>query len=115
MIIRTTARLFPGCGKSLLCRSLVSRLARVYLLARFWGNGKKQNSGDKLLPMRKLWGFIFLSVSIVLLLSAASSLSAAASIEAHGKNLEPVRIGYSGIGITHDLLKIMGAGRIFEK
>jgi NitT/TauT family transport system substrate-binding protein len=65
--------------------------------------------------MRKLWGFVFLSVSIVLLLSAASSLSVAASIDAHGKNLEPVRIGYSGIGITHDLLKMMGAGRIFEK
>jgi NitT/TauT family transport system substrate-binding protein len=31
------------------------------------------------------------------------------------KNLESVKIGYSGIGIAHDLLKIMGGNRIFEK
>jgi len=37
------------------------------------------------------------------------------SISAQGKNLEPIKIGYSGIGITHDLLKMMGSNRIFEK
>jgi ABC-type nitrate/sulfonate/bicarbonate transport system substrate-binding protein len=34
---------------------------------------------------------------------------------ARPKELEPVRIGYSGIRITHDLLKMMGHNRIFEK
>src|SRR5437870_5706065 len=36
-------------------------------------------------------------------------------VEAQMKNLEPVRIGYSGIGITHDLLKVMTGRKIFEK
>ena len=36
-------------------------------------------------------------------------------VHAQTKNLEPVKIGYSGIGITHDLLKMMGRNRIFEK
>jgi ABC-type nitrate/sulfonate/bicarbonate transport system substrate-binding protein len=36
-------------------------------------------------------------------------------VHAQGKNLEPIRIGYSGIGITHDLLKMMATKRIFEK
>ena len=31
------------------------------------------------------------------------------------KKLESVKIGYSGVGIAHDLLKIMGAKLIFEK
>lgn len=31
------------------------------------------------------------------------------------KNLEPVKIGYSGVGIAHDLLKIMGNRFVFEK
>jgi NitT/TauT family transport system substrate-binding protein len=37
-----------------------------------------------------------------------------ASLYAQAK-LEPVKIGYSGIGITHDLLKMMGKNGIFEK
>lgn len=36
-------------------------------------------------------------------------------VHAQAKTLEPIRIGYSGIGITHDLLKMMGRNRIFEK
>jgi ABC-type nitrate/sulfonate/bicarbonate transport system substrate-binding protein len=36
-------------------------------------------------------------------------------VEGQLKNLEPIRIGYSGIGITHDLLKMMTAEKIFEK
>jgi len=37
------------------------------------------------------------------------------SLHAQNKTLEPVKIGYSGTGITHDLLKMMGNNRIFEK
>jgi NitT/TauT family transport system substrate-binding protein len=40
---------------------------------------------------------------------------APAAVYAQVKELEPVKIGYSGIGITHDLLKMMGSHRIFEK
>lgn len=36
-------------------------------------------------------------------------------VQAQVKDLELVKIGYSGIGITHDLLKIMSSKRIFEK
>ena len=36
-------------------------------------------------------------------------------VHAQPRNLEPIKIGYSGIGITHDLLKMMAAKRIFEK
>jgi NitT/TauT family transport system substrate-binding protein len=32
-----------------------------------------------------------------------------------GKKLEAIKIGYSGVGIAHDLLKIMGNKLIFEK
>jgi ABC-type nitrate/sulfonate/bicarbonate transport system substrate-binding protein len=41
-------------------------------------------------------------------------LAAPASLHAQAK-LEPVKIGYSGIGITHDLLKMMANKRTFEK
>ena len=34
---------------------------------------------------------------------------------AQSKKLESVKIGYSGVGIAHDLLKIMGNRQIFEK
>jgi ABC-type nitrate/sulfonate/bicarbonate transport system substrate-binding protein len=51
------------------------------------------------------WRFLY----VVLVFVAPSSL------HAQGKTLEPVKIGYSGIGITHDLLKMMGSNRIFEK
>lgn len=36
-------------------------------------------------------------------------------VPAQSKKLEPVKIGYSGVGIAHDLLKIMGNKQIFEK
>jgi ABC-type nitrate/sulfonate/bicarbonate transport system substrate-binding protein len=36
-------------------------------------------------------------------------------VHAQVKTLEAIKIGYSGIGITHDLLKMMSAKRIFEK
>jgi NitT/TauT family transport system substrate-binding protein len=42
-------------------------------------------------------------------------LIAPSAVYAQAKELETVRIGYSGIGITHDLLKMMGSNRIFEK
>src|SRR5262249_16434249 len=32
-----------------------------------------------------------------------------------GKKLESIKIGYSGVGIAHDLLQIMGNKLIFEK
>jgi ABC-type nitrate/sulfonate/bicarbonate transport system substrate-binding protein len=47
---------------------------------------------------------------LVLMIVVAPSL-----VESQVKNLEPIRIGYSGIGITHDLLKIMTSRRIFDK
>jgi NitT/TauT family transport system substrate-binding protein len=50
------------------------------------------------------WGLLF----SLLVLVAPISLHAQAK-------LEPVKIGYSGIGITHDLLKIMAKNGIFEK
>ena len=34
---------------------------------------------------------------------------------AQPRKLEPVKIGYSGVGIAHDLLKIMGSKSIFQK
>jgi NitT/TauT family transport system substrate-binding protein len=36
-------------------------------------------------------------------------------VEAQPKGLESIKIGYSGIGIAHDFLKIMEKNRIFEK
>jgi NitT/TauT family transport system substrate-binding protein len=42
-------------------------------------------------------------------------LIAPSAVYAQAKELEPVKIAYSGIGITHDLLKMMGSNRIFEK
>ena len=35
--------------------------------------------------------------------------------QAQMKALEPIKIGYSGIGIAHDFLKLMEKNRIFEK
>ena len=49
------------------------------------------------------------SLSLILLFFACPSVSAQA------KKLESVKIGYSGVGIAHDLLKIMGNKSIFEK
>ena len=36
-------------------------------------------------------------------------------VRAQSKSLESVKIGYSGIGIAHDLLKMMAKNRVFEK
>ena len=36
-------------------------------------------------------------------------------VSAQARKLESVKIGYSGVGIAHDLLKIMGNRQIFEK
>jgi ABC-type nitrate/sulfonate/bicarbonate transport system substrate-binding protein len=49
------------------------------------------------------------------LLYSLLAVIAPAAVYAQVKELEPVKIGYSGIGITHDLLKMMGSHRIFEK
>src|SRR5215470_2076924 len=49
------------------------------------------------------------SLSLILLLLYPSWAPA------QSKKLEPVKIGYSGVGIAHDLLKIMGNKQIFEK
>jgi ABC-type nitrate/sulfonate/bicarbonate transport system substrate-binding protein len=42
-------------------------------------------------------------------------LVASSPLHAQSKTSETIKIGYSGIGITHDLLKIMANNRIFEK
>jgi ABC-type nitrate/sulfonate/bicarbonate transport system substrate-binding protein len=52
----------------------------------------------------------WLLFSLLLVLLVAPSV-----VHAQAKSLEPIRIGYSGIGITHDLLKMMSTNRIFEK
>lgn len=60
--------------------------------------------------MRRLAGFataILVTISVLLLSPHA--------VRAQAKSLEPIKIGYSGIGIAHDLLKIMEKNRIFEK
>jgi ABC-type nitrate/sulfonate/bicarbonate transport system substrate-binding protein len=51
---------------------------------------------------------------IVLLVIGVSFLSPHL-VQAQAKGLESVKIGYSGIGIAHDFLKIMEKNRIFEK
>src|SRR5438132_11260128 len=49
-------------------------------------------------------------VAVIFLLSALPS-----GVSAQSKKLGSVKIGYSGVGIAHDLLKIMGNKLIFEK
>src|ERR1700745_1654555 len=49
-------------------------------------------------------------VAGIFLLFALSS-----GVSAQTKKLESIKIGYSGVGIAHDLLKIMGNKLIFEK
>src|SRR5262249_7322805 len=56
-----------------------------------------------------------MSVSVRLLLLMLAVVAMPLFVEAQVKTLEPVRIGYSGVGITHDLLKMMTARKIFEK
>ena len=60
--------------------------------------------------MRRLLCF----ATVFLLIAGASNL-APRLVRAQAKSLEPIKIGYSGIGIAHDLLKIMEKNRIFEK
>jgi NitT/TauT family transport system substrate-binding protein len=60
--------------------------------------------------MRRLARF----AEIVLLVIGVSFLSPHL-VQAQAKGLESVKIGYSGIGIAHDFLKIMEKNRIFEK
>src|SRR5262249_61939882 len=50
------------------------------------------------------------SVSLLVLLLLFPSLGFS-----QGKKLESIKIGYSGVGIAHDLLQIMGNKLIFEK
>ena len=51
----------------------------------------------------------------IVLLMLGASLPAPDRVQAQTKALEPVKIGYSGIGIAHDLMKLMEKNRIFEK
>jgi len=50
------------------------------------------------------------SVAFFLLLTAVP-----AAVSAQSRRLESIKIGYSGVGIAHDLLKIMAKKQIFEK
>ena len=52
--------------------------------------------------------------SVVLFIIGMTMLSPR-FVRAQVKALEPVKIGYSGIGIAHDLLKMMEKNRTFEK
>ena len=49
-------------------------------------------------------------VGLLIILAVIPSWASAQS-----KKLESIKIGYSGVGIAHDLLKIMGNKLIFEK
>ena len=69
------------------------------------GSSRANDLDGRKSVFRFLWRFLF----FILVLIAPSSL------HAQGKTLEPIKIGYSGIGITHDLLKMMGSNRIFER
>lgn len=51
----------------------------------------------------------FAALFVVILLTLPHSLMA------QSKGLESIKIGYSGIGIAHDLLKMMDKNRVFEK
>jgi ABC-type nitrate/sulfonate/bicarbonate transport system substrate-binding protein len=63
--------------------------------------------------MHRRWIFRLSGRSALIL--ASTLFFTPAIVLGQTRNLEPIRIGYSGIGITHDLLKMMGASRIFEK
>ena len=54
------------------------------------------------------------SAAIVLLIMGVTNLMSRL-VQAQSKGLEPIKIGYSGIGIAHDFLKLMEKNRIFEK
>ena len=51
----------------------------------------------------------------VILFVFCAPLASPRLVQAQAKGLESVKIGYSGIGIAHDFLKIMEKNRIFEK
>jgi NitT/TauT family transport system substrate-binding protein len=54
------------------------------------------------------------SAAVVLLIMGVTNLMPRL-VRAQSKGLEPIKIGYSGIGIAHDFLKLMDKNRIFEK
>ena len=56
--------------------------------------------------MRK--SFCFAGIALLII---GASLPTPDLLQAQGKALEPVKIGYSGIGIAHDLMKIMDPSR----
>lgn len=56
-----------------------------------------------------------LSSAAVLLLIIGMTNLIPRLVRAQSKGLEPIKIGYSGIGIAHDFLKLMDKNRIFEK
>ena len=51
----------------------------------------------------------------VILFVFCAPLASPRLAQAQAKGLESLKIGYSGIGIAHDFLKIMEKNRIFEK
>ena len=51
----------------------------------------------------------------VILFVFCAPLASPRLVQAQAKGLESLKIGYSGIGIAHDFLKIMEKNRIFEK
>lgn len=53
------------------------------------------------------------SAAVVLLVGVTNLMPRL--VRAQSKGLEPIKIGYSGIGIAHDFLKIMEKNRILEK
>jgi ABC-type nitrate/sulfonate/bicarbonate transport system substrate-binding protein len=60
--------------------------------------------------MRK--SFCFAGIALLFI---GASLPTPDPVQAQTKALEPIKIGYSGIGIAHDLMKIMEKNRIFER
>src|SRR5689334_23846350 len=56
-----------------------------------------------------------ISYAAVVLLIIAAAIVFPRLLYAQPKSLEPIKIGYSGIGIAHDFLKLMDKNRIFEK
>ena len=56
-----------------------------------------------------------LGCAVVVLFITGMTMLSPRFVRAQVKALEPVKIGYSGIGIAHDLLKMMEKNRTFEK
>jgi len=53
--------------------------------------------------------------ALIGVLLVATLLILPGAVTAQPKSLETVKIGYSGIGIAHDLLRMMAKNRVFEK